>query len=139
MAPGTLSVADSFFFEELQAAVGRRQASEWLSSQRRACQGPGSSSSTTPSSRSSTLSPPPRRRPDEVAAAAGAPRKGGRSFSSIGAAQKPAKPQSSVDAPAAGEDESEDAERLKRVLRGGGRDAGLVFTDAAHRVCDVRT
>ena len=135
MAPGTLSVADSFFLEELQAAVGRRQASEWLSSQRRACQGPGSSSSTTPSSRSSTLSPPPRRRPDEVAAAAGAPRKGGRSFSSIGAAQKPARPQSSVDATAAGED----AERLKRVLRGGGRDAGLVFTDAAHRVCDVRT
>ena len=141
----TLSVADAFFLEELRAAVGHRQASIWLSSThakaRFDCAHRGSSSSTTPSSTPLTRSPsPPVRRhlSDDVAAVSlsvGVPSRARRSHScsnrSGGAAQTPHSP---ADAPAA----SEDDEHVKRVLRAGGRDAGLVFTDAAHRVYDVR-
>ena len=186
----TLSIADAFFLEELQAAVGHRQASTWLSStlakarSERAHQN-SSSSSTTPSSTPLTRSPsPPVRRhlSDDVAAVSlsvGVPSRARRFHSwsnrSGGAAQTPHSP---ADAPAASEDDhrrsdtaaalgspsrakishswssgraaqtphspadapaaSEDDEHVKRVLRAGGRDAGLVFTDAAHCVYDVR-
>ena len=142
----TLSVADAFFLEELRAAVGHRQASIWLSSThakaRFDCAHRGSSSSTTPSSTPLTRSPsPPVRRHlseddhrrSDTAAALGSPSRAkiSHSWSSGRAAQTPHSP---ADAPAA----SEDDEHVKRVLRAGGRDAGLVFTDAAHCVYDVR-
>ena len=129
----TLSVADAFFLEELRAAVGHRQASIWLSSThakaRFDCAHRGSSSSTTPSSTPLTrsLSPPQRRPPPE-------PTRDRRSYSPVREARKVAKPHSLVGSSST----SEDDERVKRVLRAGGRDAGLVFTDAAHRVYDVR-
>ena len=136
----TLSVADAFFLEELQAAVGRRQASTWLSStlakarSERAHQN-SSSSSTTPSSTPLTRSlSPPQRRPPRAAAAASEPTRDRRSYSPVREARKVAKPHSLVGSSST----SEDDERVKRVLRAGGRDAGLVFTDAAHRVYDVR-
>ena len=135
----TLSVADAFFLEELQATVGHREASAWLSSTRakarsdRSHQGSSSASTTsssTPLTRS--LSPPQRR--SDAGAAAGEPSRARLSYSPVRAARKGAKPHSPADAPST----SEDDERVKRVLRAGGRDAGLVFTDAAHCVYDVR-
>jgi hypothetical protein len=133
-----LSVADAYFLEELQAAVGHRQASNWLLrtlARAGQCAHQGSSSS-------SDSSTPRQQRHDD--AAAGAPNSDSLPCSPIRPADRPENPQSPADAPAA----SEDAERIKlelkremsfvqRVLRGGGRDAGLMFTDAAHRVCDV--
>ena len=72
-------------------------------------------------------------RRSDTAAALGSPSRAkiSHSWSSGRAAQTPHSP---ADAPAA----SEDDEHVKRVLRAGGRDAGLVFTDAAHCVYDVR-
>ncbi len=147
----TLSIADAFFLEELQATVGHRQARTWLSSTRakarsdRAHQGSSSSSTSQPSTPlTRSPSPPPVRRyhsgavgaisvPSRVkhdAPAAGdvsEPRLCHFSWSSDRAAQPPHSP---ADAPST----SEDDERVKRVLRTGGRDACLVFTDAAHCV-----
>ena len=72
-------------------------------------------------------------RRSDTAAALGSPSRAkiSHSWSSGRAAQTPHSP---ADAPAA----SEDDEHVKRVLQAGGRDAGLVFTDAAHCVYDVR-
>ncbi len=151
----TLSIADAFFLDELRATVGHRQACTWLSSTRakaksdRAHLGSSSSSTTSSSTPLARSSSPPLRRyhSDDVAAvrvpsrdkhddpAAGAPSRARHSYSwsSGRAAHTPHFP-ANAKAPST----SEDDECVKRVLRTGGRDAGLVFTDAAHCVCDVR-
>jgi len=179
----TLSIADAFFLEELQAAVGDHRASTWLSStlakarSEHAHRG-SSSSSTTPSSTplARSLSSPQRR--SNAAAALGAPSRAKISYSwSSGSAAKA--PHSPADAPAASEDDqtrrsaaaaalgapsrakisyswssgraakkphspadalaaSEDDERVKRVLRAGGLDAGLVYRRGPPRLRRAR-
>jgi hypothetical protein len=138
----TLSLADSFFYQELQAALGHRQANAWLKrTLAKATTSSSESTRCTPTARSD--SPPLLRRhaTDPVlplrSASDGKP-----------AAQRAASEPSSSDtvlraklhslqAPAHTVAEDEDTKRLKHVLKTGGCNAGLIFTDAAHCVFDT--
>jgi hypothetical protein len=183
----TLSLADSFFYEELQAALSHRQANVWLkrtlakvntsSSESTRCATTARSVSPhllrhhTPSSsllthapqkdasvavpivcgtsvatssdalahvsiRPSMSSPTDPVLPWRSASDGKAEAQRAASDPSSSVTVKRAKPLA-LPAPADTFAEGEDSQRLKHVLRTAGRNAGLIFTDAAHCVFDL--
>ena len=139
----TLSLADSFFYQELQATLGHRQANAWLKrTLAKATTSSSESTRCTPTPRSDSTPPLLRRHATDPvlpvrSASDGKP-----------AAQRAASEPSSSDtvlraklhslqAPAHTVAEDEDTKRLKHVLKTGGCNAGLIFTAAAHCVFDT--
>lgn len=140
----TLSLVDSFFYQELQATLGHRQAHAWLKrTLAKATTSSSESTRCTPTPRSVSIPLLRRHASDPVlpvrSASDGKPaaqRAASETSSSDTVLRaKPHSLQAPADTVTVAEDE--DTKRMKEVLKTGGCNAGLIFTDAAHCVFDT--